>query len=127
MKSEAEAHEAEDSKRRDLIEARNLADSQVYQSEKLLKDLGDKVTAEERGTVDAKIQALKGVLGGEDLDAIKKASEALNAEVQKLSVRLYQQNGSNGQPGAGGAAGGQAGSNQGGKNGDTTVDAEFSD
>lgn len=127
MKSEAEAHEAEDSKRRDLIEARNLADSQVYQSEKLLKDLGDKVTAEERGTVDAKIQALKGVLGGEDLDAIKKASEALNAEVQKLSVRLYQQNGTNGQPGAGGAAGGQAGSNQGGKNGDTTVDAEFSD
>ncbi|WP_039879592.1 molecular chaperone DnaK [Jonquetella anthropi] len=127
MKSEAEAHEAEDSKRRDLIEARNLADSQVYQSEKLLKDLGDKVTAEERGTVDAKIQALKGVLSGEDLDAIKKASEALNAEVQKLSVRLYQQNGSNGQPGAGGAAGGQAGSGQGGKNGDTTVDAEFSD
>ena len=127
MKSEAEAHEAEDSKRRDLIEARNLADSQVYQSEKLLKDLGDKVTAEERGTVDAKIQALKGVLGGEDLDAIKKASEALNAEVQKLSVRLYQQNGPTGQPGAGGAAGGQAGSNQGGKNGDTTVDAEFSD
>lgn len=127
MKSEAEAHEAEDSKRRDLIEARNLADSQVYQSEKLLKDLGDKVTAEERGTVDAKIQALKGVLGGEDLDAIKKASEALNAEVQKLSVRLYQQNGTNGQPGAGGAAGGQTGSNQGGKNGDTTVDAEFSD
>ena len=127
MKSEAEAHEAEDSKRRDLIEARNLADSQVYQSEKLLKDLGDKVTAEERGTVDAKIRALKGVLSGEDLDAIKKASEALNAEVQKLSVRLYQQNGSNGQPGAGGAAGGQAGSGQGGKNGDTTVDAEFSD
>lgn len=59
MKAEAEAHEAEDTKKKELIEAKNMADSIIYQSEKTLKDLGDKVTPEEKGAVNAKIDELK--------------------------------------------------------------------
>ena len=58
MKAEAEAHEAEDTKKKELIEAKNMADSIIYQSEKTLKDLGDKVTPEEKGAVNAKIDEL---------------------------------------------------------------------
>ncbi|MDY3868599.1 MAG: Hsp70 family protein, partial [Pyramidobacter sp.] len=122
MKSEAEACEAEDTKKKELIEAKNAADSLVYQSEKLLKDLGDKATPEERGSVEARCEDVKKAIADNSTESIKKAAEALNAEVQKLSVRLYQQSGAQG---AQGSAQGGANAN-GGKDGDT-VDAEFSD
>ena len=115
MKNDAEAHEAEDAKRREMVEARNLADSQIYQAEKLIKDLGDKVDATARGTVDAKIADLKKALEGDNLAAIQTASNALNSEIQALSVKLYQ--------GADAGQGDQGGTpNQG-----DSVDAEFSD
>ena len=127
MKNEAEACEAEDNKKKEVIEAKNTADSLVYQSEKLLKDLGDKATPEEKGSVEARVQDVKKAIAGNDPESIKKATEALNAEVQKLSVRLYQQAGAqNNASGAnpnGGANGGEAG----GKKDGNTVDAEFSD
>ena len=121
MKAEAEAHEAEDSKKKELIEAKNMADSIIYQTEKMLKDLGDKVTPEEKGTVNTKIDALKGVKDGSDPEAIKKAIEDLNTAMQPIGIRLYQQ-GAQQNP-AGGAQGGNGGTKQ---NGDT-VDAEFSE
>lgn len=126
MKSEAEAHEAEDEKKKEAIEAKNIADSQVYQTEKLLKDLGDKVTAEEKGKIEAKIAEVKKAVEGGDTDAIKAASEALNNEVQQVSVRLYQQAGAQGNPGAGTNPDPSAGADNNKKDGDT-VDAEFSE
>ena len=127
MKSEAEACEAEDNRKKEVIEAKNAADSLVYQSEKLLKDLGDKATPEEKGSVEARVQDVKKAIAGNDPENIKKATEALNAEVQKLSVRLYQQSGA--QSGASGNPGAGAGSagNGGDKKDGNTVDAEFSD
>lgn len=115
MKNDAEAHEAEDAKRREMVEARNLADSQIYQAEKLIKDLGDKVDATARGTVDAKIADLKKALEGDNLAAIQTASNALNSEIQALSVKLYQ-----------GADAGQGDQGSTPNQGDS-VDAEFSD
>lgn len=127
MKQEAEAHEAEDKKKKDAIEAKNMADSVIYQSEKTLKDLGDKVTPEEKGAVNTKIEELKKIKDGGDPEAIKKAIEELNTVMQPIGVRLYQQNAQK-QSGADHADGGSAGAENGGnkKDGDT-VDAEFSE
>ncbi len=127
MKQEAEAHEADDKKKKDAIEAKNMADSIIYQSEKTMKDLGDKVTPEEKGAVNTKIDELKKVKDNGDPEAIKKAIDELNTVMQPIGVRLYQQNaqqnpGQN--PGAGSA--GSNGGSTGKKDGDT-VDAEFSD
>ncbi len=124
MKSEAEAHEADDKKKKDLIEARNMADSLIYQSEKTMKDLGDKVTPEEKGAVNTKIDELKKTKDGDSPDAIHKAIEALSAAMQPIGVRLYQQAGAQGGPKADPKGGSGAGGAK--KDGDT-VDAEFTD
>ncbi|RKJ79359.1 molecular chaperone DnaK [Pyramidobacter sp. CG50-2] len=124
MKAEAEAHEAEDTKKKELIEAKNMADSIIYQSEKTLKDLGDKVTPEEKGAVNAKIDELKKAKDGTDPEAIKKAVEALNTAMQPIGVRLYQQNA---QQNPGGADKNEAGGNNDTKKDGDTVDAEFSE
>ncbi|MDY2647753.1 molecular chaperone DnaK [Pyramidobacter sp. SM-530-WT-4B] len=125
MKAEAEAHEAEDTKKKELIEAKNMADSIIYQSEKTLKDLGDKVTPEEKGAVNAKIDELKKAKDGTDPEAIKKAVEALNTAMQPIGVRLYQQNAQQ-NPGGADNANAAGGTNDTKKDGDT-VDAEFSE
>lgn len=125
MKAEAEAHEAEDTKKKELIEAKNMADSIIYQSEKTLKDLGDKVTPEEKGAVNAKIDELKKAKDCADPEAIKKAVEALNTAMQPIGVRLYQQN-SQQNPGGAGNTNASGGTNDTKKDGDT-VDAEFSE
>ncbi|WOL40714.1 molecular chaperone DnaK [Pyramidobacter sp. YE332] len=124
MKAEAEAHEAEDTKKKELIEAKNMADSIIYQSEKTLKDLGDKVTPEEKGAVNAKIDELKKAKDGADPEAIKKAVEALNTAMQPIGVRLYQQNA---RQNPGGADKNEAGGNNDTKKDGDTVDAEFSE
>jgi len=124
MKAEAEAHEADDKKKKDLIEARNMADSLIYQSEKTIKDLGDKVTPEEKGAVNTKIDELKKAKDGEDAEAIQKAIEALSTAMQPIGVRLYQQAGAQNN---GGANPGNGGANDAGKKDGDTVDAEFTD
>lgn len=126
MKAEAEAHEAEDTKKKELIEAKNMADSIIYQSEKTLKDLGDKVTPEEKGAVNAKIDELKKAKDGADPEAIKKAVEALNTAMQPIGVRLYQQNSQRNPGGGAGNTNASGGTNDTKKDGDT-VDAEFSE
>ena len=126
MKAEAEAHEAEDTKKKELIEAKNMADSIIYQSEKTLKDLGDKVTPEEKGAVNAKIDELKKAKDGADPEAIKKAVEALNTAMQPIGVRLYQQNSQQNPGGGAGNTNASGGTNDTKKDGDT-VDAEFSE
>ena len=88
---EARQHEAEDKKRRELIEARNNADSLAYQTEKTLKDLGDKVPAGERSNIEAKINDLKQAAQSDDTARIKKLTEEVEQAFHALSQQLYAQ------------------------------------
>jgi molecular chaperone DnaK len=90
MQREAQAHASEDAKAKEDIETRNSADSLVYQSEKQLKDLGDKVSGNVRKELDELIASLKEKLKGSDVLAIKEGSEALNKKLQELSSELYK-------------------------------------
>jgi molecular chaperone DnaK len=89
MMKEAEAHADEDRQRREVAETRNNADSLVYQTEKLLKDQGDKVSADEKTKIEAALAELKTALEGEDTDAIKAKHEALIQASQEFAQRLY--------------------------------------
>ena len=91
MVQESRAHEAEDKKRRELIDVKNTADSLVYQTEKALRDLGDKVPAAERSTIEGKINDLKSASQTEDVNRIKKASEDVQQTFHALSQQLYAQ------------------------------------
>jgi molecular chaperone DnaK len=101
MVQEARSHESEDKKRRELIDARNTADSLVYQTEKALRDLGDKVPSAERGEIETKINDLKTAAQGDDISRIQQASEAVQQAFHALSQQLYAQ----GQPQPEGAGG----------------------
>lgn len=103
---EAEQFAAEDKKKKEEVEARNTADSLVYQAQKTIDDAGDKLTAEDKAGVQEKIDALKQALTGTDTEAIKAATEELNKKIYELAPKLYQQaQGTDpnmgGQPGAG--------------------------
>jgi molecular chaperone DnaK len=105
MVAESKKHEAEDRQRREIIEARNAADNLIYQTEKALRDLGDKVPSDERGKIEGKISDLKQASQGEDLSRIKKATEDLQNVFYALSQQLYAQ-GQTPPAGGGPAAGG---------------------
>jgi molecular chaperone DnaK len=102
MRQEAEAHAAEDKKRRDLIDAHNTADSSIYGAEQALKELGEKVPAELKSEVQAAVEEVKKVKDGEDEEAIRKAMEALSQTVQKIGIAAYQQQQQQTPPPAGG-------------------------
>jgi molecular chaperone DnaK len=91
MVQESKAHEAEDKKRREMIDAKNTADNLVYQTEKALRDLGDKVPDAERGEIEAKVNDLKSAVQGEDLGQIQAASEQVQQAFHALSQQLYAQ------------------------------------
>jgi molecular chaperone DnaK len=91
MRKEAEAHAAEDKKRRDLIDARNTADNAVYGAEKVISELGDKVPPEIKAEVQGAIEDVKKVKDGEDEPAIRKAVNALSQVVQKIGAAAYQE------------------------------------
>jgi molecular chaperone DnaK len=90
MRKDAESHAEEDRKRRELIEARNSADNTVYAAEKALREFGEKVPAEIKSEVEAKVSEVKSVVQGEDVPAIKSATEALGQVVQKIGAAVYQ-------------------------------------
>lgn len=122
---EAEKYATEDKKRKEEIDVRNNADSLVYQSEKSLKELGDKVTADDKSKVEAGVNKVKETLKGTDTEAIKKATEELQQAFYDVSAKIYQQAG--GQPGADPNAagfGGQQGA-PGAGNDDNVVDADY--
>ena len=123
MKNDAEANADEDAKRREAAEVRNEADAAVFAAEKLMNDLGDKMSAEEKGKVNAKLDDLKRAIEANDGAKMKSAKEELEKTIQEFSTRLYQAagEGSTGASSGAGSAGG-AGSSDG-----DTVDAEFSD
>jgi molecular chaperone DnaK len=126
MKKEAEAHAADDARQREGIEIRNLADSVVYSTEKLLREQGDKVEAADKQATEAALGELREALKSEDLDRIKKTQEATVQASHKLSEAMYREAQANSQPGAGGTPDpGPAGGATPPK-GDV-VDAEFED
>jgi molecular chaperone DnaK len=88
LKREAEAHRDEDHKKKQLAEARNIAENLVYVSEKAVKDAGDKVSAEIKDAVAKKVEALRSVKDGSDIEAIKKATDELSTEVQKIGQSM---------------------------------------
>jgi len=88
MQKDAEAHAAEDQKKRDLAEAKNIAEQMIYTAEKAVKDNGDKVSAEIKSGVEAKIAELKTAKDGTDIEAMKKATEALSTEMSKIGEAM---------------------------------------
>ncbi len=139
MRREAEAHADEDKKAKEAIEIKNNADTLAYQSEKQLKELGDKIPADKRKPVEDAIAAVREAINKNDTDAIKRAYDDLQSKFQDISAELYKQASAqaqpppgSGQPGPqpGPEAGGRPGTEQsgpakrGGGDGDV-VDAEF--
>ena len=98
---DAEAHSAEDKKKKEEIEVRNNAESLVYSSEKTLNELGDKVSGEEKAKVETEISNVKKALEGTDTEQIKQATEKLTTVFYEISEKLYKQNATNAQGAAG--------------------------
>lgn len=131
MVSEAEKFAKEDKEKREVIDTKNQADSVVYQTEKQLKELGEKVPVPVKEKVEAKLGELKDAINGGETQAIKDAMAALNQEVMQLGQSLYNQPGAGGEPGAGpgptpGAESGPSDSTSKGPEGDV-IDADFTD
>ena len=100
MKREADMHAAEDTRRREEVEARNMADTLVYTAERTLRDLGDKLPAPVRSEVESKVSALKAALQGGDAQQLKRLTQELSEAMQKVGAAVYQQQGGAGGPGA---------------------------
>ena len=122
MVRDAEANAEDDKKFRELVETRNKADGMAHQVDKSLKDLGDKVSADERAKVESALGDLKSVLKSDDKDKIEKKLEALSQASSNLLQQAFAAQSAEGAAGAG-AAGGDAGGSQ--AKDDNIVDAEF--
>ena len=123
---EAERFAEEDKKRKESIETKNNADQLTYQTEKQLEELGDKISADDKAKITAKLDALKAVKDGEDLEAIKKATEELTQEFYAISSKMYAD--AQGAAGAQGGAGfdpNNMGGNSNAAHDDNVVDADF--
>ncbi|ERK31954.1 molecular chaperone DnaK [Clostridium intestinale] len=118
---EAEKFAEEDKKRKDSIEIKNNAEQVVYQTEKALTDLGDKVSAEDKSKIQAKLEEVKKIKDGDDLEAIKKATDELTQEFYAVSSKIYQDANAQGQ----GFDPNNMGANQGAAQDDNVVDADF--
>ncbi|MBK5107943.1 MAG: molecular chaperone DnaK [Anaerolineales bacterium] len=125
MRKDAEANAEEDRKRKELIEARNLADNAVYTAEKTLKDLGDKIPADLKEKVETESTKVREVLTSEDASEIRAATDSLMSVVQELGAAAYQQ----GEPAAGqpGDDPGEAGAEPAEDDGEDVVDGEFTE
>jgi molecular chaperone DnaK len=122
---DAEKFAEEDRNRKESVEVKNNADQVVYQTEKALKDLGDKVSSEDKAKIEEKLSAVRAVKDGNDLEVIKKATEELTQEFYAVSSKMYQAAGGEGQgfdPSNMGGNPGAAGSE---KHDDNVVDADF--
>ena len=120
---EAEQFAAEDAKRKEEVDIRNEADQMVYQTEKILDEMGDKVDAADKSSIDAALNKVKEALKGADTQAIKGATEELKKAFYAVSEKLYAQQG--GQPGGPGPDMGGAGFSGGQPGGDNVVDADY--
>ncbi len=133
MVKEAEVNAGEDKKKRELVEARNQAESLIHSTAKNLTEFGDKVPAEDKAAIEGAVEALKAVTAGEDVAEIKAKTDALGQAAMKLGEAMYQAqqaeaNPAGGAPGGEGEPGAQAGGpngNPGGGKDEKVVDADF--
>ena len=129
MVQEAQSHAAEDSARRETVEARNQAESTIFAAEKLLRDFADKLPEQAKQSTQEKIDAVRKAMEGDDTARIKSETEALAQQIQQLGGQMYEQAAPAG--GAPGAAPGGASSAEGGKkkgpNDEDVIDAEFTE
>jgi molecular chaperone DnaK len=123
MVKEAAANAAEDRRRAEMAEARNLADQLAYQAEKALTDAGDRVPAEVRSDIERRVQAVRDALNSNDANAMRRAAEELQASMSRIGEAVY----AGAPPGGGGSGNGSAspGAGQGAGSADDVVDAEF--
>jgi molecular chaperone DnaK len=123
MVKEAAANAAEDRRRAEMAEARNLADQLAYHAEKALTDAGDRVPAEVRSDIERKVQAVRDALNSNDANAMRRAAEELQASMSRIGEAVY----AGAPPGGGGSGNGSAspGAGQGAGSADDVVDAEF--
>ena len=124
---EAEKFAAEDKKRKEEIEIRNQADQLVYQSEKTLNEMGDKVSADEKSSIQAKVDALKEALKGDNIDDIKAKQEELQKLVYDMSAKMYQQAQAQQQAADPNAAAGAANNNTNSAPQDDVVDVDYTE
>ena len=126
---EAEQYAAEDKKHREEIDARNAADQMVYQSEKTITDLGDKLSADDKSALQSKIDALKEALKGTSVEDITAKQKDLEQKFYEVSAKVYQQSAPNGaagaQPGCDGSCDNCDNHSAGNGNGDGYVDADY--
>jgi molecular chaperone DnaK len=126
MVKDAEAHAAEDKKRKEKVEVRNQADSLIHSTEKNLKEYGDKVGAAEKADIEAKIKDLREVMDGEDVAEIRTKVDALAQSAMKLGEAMYKASQEQAAAGAAGAGAADAGAGTEAKKDDgTVVDADF--
>jgi molecular chaperone DnaK len=124
MRKDAESHEADDKKRRELVDLKNQADSMAYQMEKMLKEQGEAVAGEDRSNIESGISAVREAAKGDDAEAIKRAMETLEQASHKVAEQMYQNaaNAQAGEPPVGGAAPAEDGGKD---DGDDVIDAEY--
>jgi molecular chaperone DnaK len=118
---DAETHASEDQRRREEAEVKNRGDSLAYQTERMLREVGDKVPADERAKVEQALSELKDAVKAGNLDRIKRATDALQQASYKMGEEMYKRTTAG--AGAGAGTGSQGGGGQGG--GDDVIDAEF--
>ena len=121
---EAEQFAAEDARRKEEVDTRNQADQMVYQTEKTLEEMGDKLDAGDKANIEGELNKVKEALKGTDTQAIKNATEGLTKAFYAVSEKLYSQAGAQPGPDMGGAAGGATGATNNGGD-DNVVDADY--
>ena len=118
---DAESHAEEDRRRKELVETRNQADSLIYETEKILREMGDKVSEGTRKSVQEKVEDLRKVLDSQDIQQLRKAIDALKTEAQRIGVEVYQRSQAAAPPPPSGDEDASKGS------GEKVVDADYED
>jgi molecular chaperone DnaK len=126
---DAESHADDDRRAKELVETRNQADSLIYATEKLLREMGDKISEPTRKAVQDRVEDVKKALDSKDLPTLRKAIDALNAEAQKIGIEIYQRSQQAAAPPPSGGSGSDGGpddpGDSGGASGPKVVDADF--
>ena len=125
MVRDAQAHAEEDKRRRDEVETRNQADALAFQADRTLRDLGDKVSPEDKADVERKTEATREAIKGNDIDAVKRSAQELAEALQRVGTAAYQSAGATGESAkTGDGAGPEAGAGAGAAD-DEAVEGEF--
>ncbi|MFL5340832.1 MAG: molecular chaperone DnaK, partial [Gemmataceae bacterium] len=125
MKRDAESHAEEDKRKKELVDARNKADSMVFQIEKTLKEAGDKIGASDKAPIESAIAAVKSKMEGDDVNGLNQAMSQLEQAAHAMSQHMYGQGGPGGHPGSAPSGDGQPHGDQSGAKGDDVIDADY--